>query len=333
MAITLKEVAELAGVSRSAVSRTFTDGASVSQVTRARVLKAASELGYTPSILASGLSTGRTKLVGLVSNNFHNPFFLEIFDRFTRFLQARDLRPLLVNMTGEMEPVPAASMLKQYSVDGVVVASSTLPPDFSTAFAQAGIPVVHAFARHLKRPDVDIVGVDNVEVGRLAGRELHARGYRRVAFLGGPDSSTSTIDRQCGFSEVIGRYKEMSLVTRFAGDYSFDAGRDAMQRILAAGTPAEAYFCGDDVISIGAMSTLQDAGYTIPADVGILGVNDMEMARWQNIGLTTIHQPVEDIAEAVIKRLSALMTNPDDPPRAIKLEATLVERTTLRARR
>jgi DNA-binding LacI/PurR family transcriptional regulator len=333
MAITLKEVAELAGVSRSAVSRTFTEGASVSPMMRARVLKAASELGYTPSILASGLSTGRTKLVGLVSNNFHNPFFLEIFDCFTRLLQARGLRPLLVNLTGEIEPATAASMLRQYSVDGVVVASSTLPPDFSTAFAQAGIPVVHAFARHLKRPDVDIVGVDNVEVGRMAARELHSRGYRRVAFLGGPESSTSTIDRQRGFAEVIALYKEMSLTTWFAGDYSFDAGRNAMRRILATGTPAEAYFCGDDVISIGAMSALQDAGYAIPGDTGVLGVNDMEMARWQNIGLTTIHQPVEDITEAVIKRLSVLMTNPDCPPRAIKLEAILVERTTLRARR
>ena len=90
MAMTLKDVAKRAGVSRSAVSRTFTDGASVSPKMRRRVEKAAAELGYSPNALASSLTTGRTKLIGLVSNNFHNPIFLEVFDRFTR-VKARTL--------------------------------------------------------------------------------------------------------------------------------------------------------------------------------------------------------------------------------------------------
>jgi DNA-binding LacI/PurR family transcriptional regulator len=93
MAVTLKDVAERAGVSRSAVSRTFTSGASVSSKTRAKVEKAAAELGYSPNALASSLTTGRTKLIGLISNNFHNPLFLEVFDLFTRGLQERGLAP------------------------------------------------------------------------------------------------------------------------------------------------------------------------------------------------------------------------------------------------
>ena len=99
MAITLKEVAERAGVSRSAVSRCFTEGASISDKARAKIEKAATELGYRPNALASSLTTGRTKLVGLVSNNFHNPIFLEVFDLFTRALQDLGLRPLLVNLS------------------------------------------------------------------------------------------------------------------------------------------------------------------------------------------------------------------------------------------
>ncbi|MEM6464915.1 MAG: LacI family DNA-binding transcriptional regulator, partial [Pseudomonadota bacterium] len=93
MAVTLKDVALRAGVSRSAVSRTFTDGASVSPKTRAKVESAANALGYRPNALARAMTTGRTKLIGLVSNNFHNPIFLEVFDRFTRGLQDRGLRP------------------------------------------------------------------------------------------------------------------------------------------------------------------------------------------------------------------------------------------------
>jgi len=91
MAVTLQDVAKLAGVSRSAVSRTFTAGASVSPKMRARVEQAAAELGYSPNALASSLTTGRTKLIGLVSNNFHNPIFLQVFDKFTRALQDRGL--------------------------------------------------------------------------------------------------------------------------------------------------------------------------------------------------------------------------------------------------
>ena len=144
MPVTLKEVAERAGVSRSAVSRTFTAGASVSEKTRRKVEKAASDLGYQPNALASSLTTGRTKLIGLVANNFHNPFFLEVFDLFTRGLQERGLRPLLVNLTDETDPQSSVRLLRQYSVDAVIVASSTHAPEFAHAFRDAGVPVVHS---------------------------------------------------------------------------------------------------------------------------------------------------------------------------------------------
>src|SRR6056300_712202 len=166
MAVTLQDVAKLAGVSRSAVSRTFTAGASVSPKMRARVEQAAAELGYSPNALASSLTTGRTKLIGLVSNNFHNPIFLEVFDLFTPGLQERGLRPLLVNLTNETDPENSVRMLRQYSVDGVIVASSTLPPRFSRAFRDAGVPVVNSFGRYSSAPEVHVVGVDNVECGR-----------------------------------------------------------------------------------------------------------------------------------------------------------------------
>ncbi|HCI07896.1 MAG TPA: transcriptional regulator, partial [Sulfitobacter sp.] len=113
--------------------------------TRKKVEKAAKELGYSPNALASSLTTGRTKLIGLISNNFHNPLFLEVFDLFTRRLQEKGLRPLLVNLTDETDPENSLRMLKQYSVDGVIVASSTLSPEFAKAFHDAKIPVVHSF--------------------------------------------------------------------------------------------------------------------------------------------------------------------------------------------
>ena len=172
MAVTLREVALRAGVSPSAVSRAFTPGASVSAKTRARVEQAAGELGYRPSVLASALSTGRTKLIGLVSANFHNPVFLEVFGRFTRGLQDRALRPLLVNLSGHMPLASAVSLLRQYSVDGVILASSTLPADFPLAFKAAGLPVVHCFGRYQPQPQVHLVGDDTRACGRMAAESL-----------------------------------------------------------------------------------------------------------------------------------------------------------------
>src|SRR5262244_1729673 len=119
--ITAKEVAERAGVSISAVSRTFTKGASVSRATREKVLAATRALGYQPNILARSLMTRRTELIGLVSNNFDNPAFMEIFDLFTRRLQQRGRRPLLVNLSGGANTDAALDMLLQYNADGVIV--------------------------------------------------------------------------------------------------------------------------------------------------------------------------------------------------------------------
>lgn len=332
MAVTLKDVAVLAGVSRSAVSRTFTEGASVSKKTRDKVMQAATELGYSPNALASSLTTGRTKMIGLVSNNFHNPIFLEVFDLFTRGLQERGLRPLLVNLTDGTDPEASVRMLRQYSVDGVIVASSTLPPGFAKAFRDARVPVVHSFGRHSDSPSVDILGIDNIAAGRLAARTLMDRGYTKVGFLGGPQAATSTQDREKGFLSELAQHANVTATSSFADNYSFDAGRTEMRRLLKD-TPAQAYFCGDDVLSIGALSALQSAGLDVPSDVGLIGLNDMEMAGWDNIDLTTIHNPFSEIISASIDRVAALISDNDLTPQARLFDCSVVERGTLKARK
>ncbi|MCY1127965.1 LacI family DNA-binding transcriptional regulator [Frigidibacter sp. RF13] len=326
-AVTLREVAERAGVSTSAVSRAFTPGASVSAKKRAAIEAAAQALGYAPSALASALTTGRTQMIGLVSNNFHNPVFLEVFDQFTRGLQDRGLRPLLVNLSGDLSQEEAVQMLRRYSVDGVILASSTLPPAFARRFHEAGLPVVQSFGRWSASPEVNLVTIDNRAAGRLAAERLLACGFAHVGFLGGPEAATSTQDRLAGFIEgVAGRVR---VTVSFAGAYSFEAGRAEMQRLLAAGPPAGGYFCGDDVLSIGALSALADAGLKVPGDVGVLGLNDMEMARWAGIDLTTVRQPIAEIIAASIDLVVRAVEKPDLPPEARLFDCSVVERGTL----
>ena len=330
MTVTLKDVAKRAGVSRSAVSRSFTPGASVSAKTRAKVEQAAAELGYAPSALASGLSTGRTKLIGLVSNNFRNPIFLEVFDLFTRAIQNRGLRPLLVNLSDEDDPEAAIRMLRQYSVDAVIVASSTLSPDFATDCRAAGLPVVHAFGRAGARPDVPVVGIDNVEAGRMAARTLLARGYRDIGFLGGPATATTTQDRLRGMREELSRHPSVRMRESYASAYSQDAGATEMAHLIAQGPLAEAYFCGDDVVAIGALGVLRASGRDVPGDVGLIGFNDMEAAAWGLVNLTTIRQPLDAIIAASVDVAVTLSEHPETPAVQRQLPLALVERSTLR---
>ena len=326
---TLKDVAELAGVSRSAVSRTFTQGTSVSIKMRRKVEKAAQKLGYSPNALASSLTTGRTKLIGLVSNNFHNPIFLEVFDLFTKTLQDRGLRPLIVNLSDETEPAESLKMLKQYSVDAVVVASSTLPPSFAKAFHDAGLPVVHTFGRLATSPYVHVVGIDNVECGRMAARTLIDRGYQDIGYIGGPAEATSAQDRHRGFMEEVAHHKGINARARYSSGYSFEAGRQSMMEQLK-NKPAEAYFCADDVLSIGALSAIHDYGLKPAKDIGIIGLNDMEMSRWESFSLTTIRQPIKQIITASVDIVEDMLAKPEKYPEARIFPCSLIERKTLR---
>ena len=329
MAVTLREVAERAGVSRAAVSRTFTPGASVSARTREKVERAAADLGYSPNMLARSLTTRRTQLVGLVSNNFRNPVFLQIFDLFTRAIQDRGLRPLLVNLTEGTDPAASVQLLRAYSVDGVIVASSHLPEGFAAAFAAAGMPVVQAFGRAVAAPVVDVVTIDNIAAGRMAAEALIARGYGRIGFLGGPARASTTEDRLAGFAEAAAA-RGMAVEVAFAGAYSFEAGRAGMAACLAAGTGVEAWFCADDVLSIGALAAVAEAGLRVPQDLGIIGLNDMEMAGWSSIALTTIHQPFAGIVAAAVDLIASRMEAPERPPQVRLFPCRVVERATLR---
>lgn len=329
--VTLGDVALLAGVSRSAVSRTFTPGASVSESMRKRILKAAENLGYRPNILARSLTTGQTGLVGLVANNFQNPAYLKIFDRFTRQFQQRGLRPILVNLTDETDPKRSLDLLLQYQVDAVLIATSTLPVEFVSAFAGAGLPVVHAFGRDSEGV-YPVVGIDNVVAGQQAVERLLASGYTSLGFIGGPETSSSTQDRLNGFLQAVRAIPDIDYEVHFASEYSFNAGFTTMTNLLE-NPPLQGYFCGDDVISIGVMSALSLAGYSVPEKVGLIGFNDIDMASWGNVRLTTVAQPFEEIIDRSVELIEEIL-NADGTvqPASQFLTCDVVERDTLMPR-
>lgn len=329
MNVTLKEVAERAGVSRSAVSRTFTDGASVSDKTRRKVEKAALELAYAPSLIARSLTTRRTKLVGLIANNFQNPVFLEVFDLYTEALQRLELRPLLVNMIHETDPARSVSMLRQYNVDGVIVASSTLPSTFAKSFQMAGVPVVQTFGKFDDRANVHVVGINNVQCGQMAAQTLIDRGYKNIAVIAGPKMATSTQDRVHGFIERLKARGREAATVRYASAYSYKAGLEACEKLLAE-NKVEAIFCGDDLVCMGAMDAARSSGLRVPDDIGFLGFNDMSMAGWRAYDLTTIRQPVRDIILSSVELVVATINDPGRMPEVRLFPCTIIERGSLR---
>lgn len=187
--------------------------------------------------------------------------------------------------------------------------------------------MVHAFGRATPTPTVHVVGINNADAGAMAAETLLARGYRRIGFMGGPEQASTTQDRLAGFLAAAGA-QGVSPSISFAGACSFEAGRAEMARLLR-GAPDEAYFCGDDVLSIGALSAAQDAGVVVPRDLGIIGLNDMAMAGWANIALTTIHQPFEAIVRASIELIIASFADPGAIPEVRLFPCHIVERKTL----
>lgn len=326
-----RDVAIEADVSVSAVSRTFTEGASVSARTREKVMKAAEKLGYRPNMLARSLMTQRSDLVGIISNNFRNPVFMEIFNRFTLGLQERKLRPLIINLSGGMDSAQALDLLIQYQVDGVIIASSTMPEAFSDACLEARLPTVMAFGRGQESAKLGSVSVDNVDGGRIAADLLVERGYRHIGFIGGPAQATTTVDRLRGFRE---RLKENGLKARelCGAEYAHRDGMAAAETLLTAHPDIDAIFCGDDIIAMGASDYIRaQLGRRIPEDIGVLGFNDITMASWPAYDLTTIRQPIDRITASAVEMVCERIAAPSSPVRATLIPCEAVIRGTLRA--
>lgn len=328
--MTAQQVAARAGVSISAVSRAFTEGASISADTHRKVMMAAEALGYQPNIMARSLMTGRTDLIGLVSNNFDNPAFMDIFDLFTRLLQNQGLKPLLANLSRNSDPEQAVAMLRQYNVDAVIVASSTVSPTLVTGCISAGIPVVHAFGKAQGSEALHVVRADNVQGGRLAAETLLQHGYRHVAFLGGPRSASSTADRLRGFRAGLKAAGLAPTIEAFAESYSHDEGRRVMRDLLAR-QDVQAVFCGDDILAIGALDACRDLGLHVPADIGILGFNDIAMAAWPAFDLSTIRQPIAEIISAAVDQAIKRVAGPQTAPETQTFPCAVILRRTLRS--
>lgn len=329
--ITQKEVADKANVSLSAVSRAFTNGASVSPKTRAKIEAAANELGYKPNMLAQSLMTNRTRLIGIISSNFENPAFIEILDLITKELQSRNYLSLIENLTAESKPEEVLEQLLQYRVDGVLLLSSVLPTIFAEVCEKAKLPAAILFGHAHLSSAVSAVTADNYSGGKMGVELLLDKGYQKIAFLGGPINATTTIDRKQSMITTLYENGLELAAIEHCDSYSYDAGRAKSLELLTKNPDLDAIFCGDDILAIATLDTAREIGKKCPEDFGVLGFNDMSMASWKPYNLTTIQQPIKEMISAAVDIIIDRIEQPNLPTEQRLLPCKLIERGTLKA--
>lgn len=325
--VSAADVAERAGVSRSAVSRAYTPGAHVSAETRRRIYAAAEELGYRVNRLARSLHQPRSDLVGVVGANLANPYISAQLAALSAALQRRRLQCLLLNTAGSG---PGAqedlARLLDYRVRTVVLLSGAAPDALIRLCAQNGARMVL-----INRPAppegaaADLILADSAEGGRLAAARLRAAGCRNVAVVISASRTSAKLDRARAFAEDMARHGVP--VTRWAkGENSYQTGEEAARALLAR-PGIDGIFGVTDEIALGVLNTARaEMGRRVPDDLSVIGFDDAPVSAWASHGLTTVAQSLEALTAAT---LEAIDRAPEAPPLHLRLPVALVERSSV----
>lgn len=300
--VSAKDVAELAGVSRAAVSRTF-NGGQVSAKVRQRVNDAAEQLGYRPNAIARSLIGGKTELVAIITaghDSIHNTLLIE---RLILALSQTGKRSLVIPAAADLpsdEPILDAA---DYQVDAIVVIGGTVSPAVVDRVRRSGVPIF-LYERLASDQGLECLIGDNVAGGRLATRYLLRCGHRRIAYLTKPLRTFSNSGRRTGLDEAL-REAGAELFAEAIGEQSFDGGFKAAIELFSARESPDAIFCFNDEMALGALQAAAVMKFRVPGDVAIIGYDDIPMAAWSAFNLTTIHNAIDRPISVLVDRILA----------------------------
>lgn len=331
--VTAHDVARLAEVSQSAVSRAFTPGASVAPDTRERIHTAARQLGYRPNAIARSLITRRSRIIGLVMSYLENQFYPVVIERLCQALQQDGYHVLLfISETEDADNV--LKDILQYQVDGIVMASTTLSSALANDCINAGIPVV-LFNRvaqigTLGGYSTSSVTSRNRDGGRLVGELLAGNGHRRIAWLAGAENASTSREREAGLCDALSA-AGLQLHARGVGHYDFaEARRAVLAMFRDPASRPDALFCANDHMAIAALETLRtELGMRVPHDVSVVGFDNVPQAAWPSFDLTTVQQNVEQMVDAT-RTLLFQQIGGEVMARSVAVPCVLVERRTVR---
>ena len=322
--LTSRDLAQLIGVSQSAVSRAFNPAASIAPEMRARILSAAKRLGYSPHPIARNLTGERRDVVGIVISDFANPFYSTLLDRLTQRLQEAGLQALLFNVTPGADVKQQLAALRLHNISSLIVISATVLSARDLLWAAEGRRML-LVNRVAGETDLQSVSCDSVAGTRDIADHFHAIGVRRVAYVGGLEHTVIARERRDAFITRIAEHGMTLTEAVTAGEYSYIAGWRAAEGLCLSKQP-EAVFFANDILATGGMDALRDRrGLRVPADIKVAGFDDVAMASWPRYRLTTVQQPVDLIVEEAVKRAMPA-TPPCEGPQNLAIPARLIVR-------
>lgn len=295
------DVARIAGVSQSAVSRCFAPNASIAPAKRELILKVASEIGYRPNALAQALISKRTNIVAVLISNLTNLYYPEVLSGLTTALENRDIRVLLFNLVAERAVDDVIDQVWRHSVDGVIAAARLSELQLAQ-FAEHRIPVV-MYNRMATGPNAASVRCDSTGGERDLVERLIASGHRHFGLIAGPEDSYVGEERRLAALAALAD-AGIAAPPEVRGDFSYESGRRGMLELASGKRKFDAVICASDLMAIGAMDAARiELGRKVPDELSIVGFDGSGPAAWASYALTTVRQPVERMTEAAVAML------------------------------
>lgn len=320
----MDDVARRAGVSRALVSMALRGSERVSAVSRTAVLQAADELGYRPNLIARNLASKRTRTIGLVVNDLHNPYFPGIADGIKRAADRLGYRLLLNSaFLDDGDEIAALDTFVDFQVDGIILAGSRA--DFcEIERAATTVPVVVA-SRPADTDLVDTVNNDDRLGATMAVEHLIELGHRRICHIDG-GSGAGAMQRRDGYEATMRRHGLEPIVER--GEFTEASGALAAERLFRSGRRCTAVFGGNDLSALGALDVIDGLGLQVPGDVSIVGYDNTFVAALRHVGLTSVDQNRDRLGELAVEALIERIEQGRTEARHDVITPTLVVRDT-----
>ena len=325
---TSEDVAKLAGVSQSTVSRVFAGTINVSEKKKKKILDAATKLEYRPNAHARSLITRKSMMIGIIMRNIRNPFYSAVLEIFHNRLSALGYHLIFINSQNEEIQEKEISQLLEYNVEGVIITDALLSSSASEKLKRYGIVVI-LFNRYTKKGGTSAVFCDNYLAAKQIAAYLVEMGHKSFAFVSGPSDTSTTIDRLKGFKEVLAERNIKDLIIE-SGNYTYESGFQCAQELMIRNKNIDCIFCGNDIIALGVMDAIKVIGLKIPEDVSVVGFDNIRMSAWPSYSLTTWEQPIEEMIDSTVKLLFEEINEKNVQPQTIMMKGHIVIRKSVK---
>jgi len=316
------DVAAKAGVSQSAVSRTF-GGGSVSMHVRARVMAAARELGYRPNALAQTLMSRRSNVIAILMTTNTNSHFPEVLSELSHAADAHGLRVMLFTVDDPSFVSDVVDQILAYQVDAVLSLTELGASD-ARALESQGVALV-LYNRTSATFPANLVSCDHREAGRVLAQHLIDAGHTHFGLIAGPQFSSLAIDRAAGVYDALAAIGvKRAGVPMAVGDFGYESGRLAARAILTENNNISALVCINDLMAIGAIDEATKRGRRVPEDLSVASFDGVPAGTWDRYRLTTMKQPLPQLANAALETIVRLLARPELAREARFLSCTLV---------